>query len=89
MKPIKSCVVQEILSSVIFMVTVIMPTALSTISINPAELKALLRSCGAGDVNYYACGALNDFNKTCGAIRCFRACGVNDVLRCLRRSQRF
>jgi hypothetical protein len=69
MKPIKPCVVQEILSSVIFMVPVIMPTALSTISINPAELKDLLRSCGADDVHYYACGALNDSNKTCGALR--------------------
>jgi hypothetical protein len=47
----------------------IMPAALSTISIKPAELKDLLRSCGADNVYYYACGALNDSNKNCGALR--------------------
>jgi hypothetical protein len=56
-----------------------MPATLSTISINPAELKDLLRSCGADDVYYYACGAINDSNKTCGALRLLRACGANDV----------
>jgi hypothetical protein len=46
-----------------------MPAALSTISINPAELKDLLRSCGADDgyyyyyYFYYACGTLNDPTK--------------------------
>jgi hypothetical protein len=69
MKPIKSCVPQEVLSSTIFMMPEIMPAVLSTISIKPAELKDLLRSCGAGNVYYYACGALNDSNKTCGALR--------------------
>jgi hypothetical protein len=41
------------------------------ILINPAELKDLLKSCGADDIYYYACGALNDSNKTCGALRSF------------------
>jgi hypothetical protein len=50
-----------------------MPAALSTISINPAELKDLLRSCGADDVYYYACGTLNDSNKPCGALRLIKS----------------
>jgi hypothetical protein len=40
-----------------------MSVALSMILIKPAELKDLLGSCGADDVYYYACGALNDSNK--------------------------
>ena len=51
------------------MMFIIMPAALSTIPMKPAELQDLLRPCGADDVDYYACGALNDFNKTCGALR--------------------
>jgi hypothetical protein len=53
------------------MITTSMPVTLSTILIKPAELKNLLRSCGADDVYYYAYGVLNDSNKTCGAQRCF------------------
>jgi hypothetical protein len=41
----------------------IMSVALSMILIKPAELKDLLGSCGADDIYYYACGALNDSNK--------------------------
>ncbi len=37
--------------------------------IKPVELKDLLKSCGADDVYYYACGALNNSKKTCGALR--------------------
>jgi hypothetical protein len=52
------------------MMSTIMPAALSMILINPAELKDLFKSCGADNI-YYTCGALNDSNKTCGALRSF------------------
>jgi hypothetical protein len=48
---------------------IIMPTAFSTIPTKPAEPYEFIRACGANDVDYYACGALNDFNKTCGALK--------------------
>ena len=68
MKPIKSCVATGVLNSAIFMTSAIIPAVLSTISIKPTELKYLLGSCGTDYVYYYACGALNDSNETCGAL---------------------
>jgi len=47
--------------------------------INPVKDKDLLRSCGAADFYYYACGALNDSNKICGAQRFIKSCGAHDV----------
>ena len=73
MKPIKSCVATGGRKFCNIYDVALMPAALSTISIKPAELKDLLRSCGDDDVYYYACGALNDSNKTCGALRRVRS----------------
>jgi hypothetical protein len=58
----------------------IMLAVLLTISTKPAEIWNLLGACGANDADFYACGALNDANKTCGARWLIKSLRSNDVI---------
>ena len=70
---------QEALNFFMYMMSTIMPEALSTLLTRPKELNELIRARGANDVEHCACGASMIITKPAELDELIRSCGAYDV----------